>query len=118
MNSVHIQFSDGSSFDIPPDTTANDEYIATRYTAAIHSVQADPRKFSSSSPCVVCRNTSHSFDECDILNDIAFLKKHHIAYCSSQRRLEKMMMTQATVNHLATILEEHPVDGTPAPDFC
>jgi len=106
-----VQFSDGSSFDIPPDippdTTANDEYIATQYTAAIHSVQADPRKFSSSSPCVVYRNTGHSFDECDVFDDIAFLKNHHIAYCSSQRRLKKMMMTRATVNHLATILNDN-----------
>ena len=122
MNSVQVQFSDGSSFAILPDTSVEDAYIAQRYTAAIHSVQVNPRKFSSSSECVVCRDTGHSFDKCDVLNDIAFLTKHHIVYCSSQRRLEKMMTTRAAVNRLASVLDDKDIsdqDVAAAPlDFC
>jgi len=94
VNSVHVGFADGLSFDIPPDAEADVQYIAHQYTAAIHSVQADPRKFSSSSECVVCHVTGHSFDNCTVLNDIDFLKKHHIAYCVIQQRLQKMMITR------------------------
>ena len=122
VNSVQVQFYDGSSFAIPPDTSVEDKYIATRYTAAIHSIQADPRKFSTSSASVVCQDTGHSFDKCDVFNDIAFLKKHHIAYCSSQRRLKKMMTTRAAVNRLATVLDDKNIPNqdvaTAPPYFC
>ena len=51
---VHDKFSHGSAFDIPPDVSPQDQHIADRYTAAVHAIQADPRKFSSCSECAVC----------------------------------------------------------------
>ena len=114
VNSVQVQFAYGPSFDIPPDTKDDVEYIAQQYTAAIHSIQADPRKCSSSSQCVVCLETGHSFDNCPVLNDIPFLKKHHIAYCANQRRLQKMMTTRAAVNRLAAILPAQAPSPKPA----
>ena len=101
VNSVEVRFTDGSSYDLPSDAKEDIEYISHQYSAAVHSVQADPRKFSSSSPCVVCLKTGRSFDACSVLNDIPFLKKHHIAYCSNQRRLQKMMTTSVDINRLA-----------------
>ena len=114
-----VQFSDGSGFDIPPDVSPVDQHIADRYTAAVHAIQADPRKFSSCSECAVCEGTGHPFADCEILQDIEFLKKHHIAYCVNQRRLKKMLTTRAAVNwlHTANNDEEHPTDGPPASDF-
>ena len=85
VNSVQVQFTDGSSFDLPSDAKEDVEFIAQQNSVAVHSVQADPHKFSSSSPCVVCQETGHSFDACLVLNDIPFLKRHHIAYCANQK---------------------------------
>ena len=61
VNALHVNFSDGSSFDIPPSTTLDVQYIAQCYTAAVHVIQADPRKFSNTSECAVCEGTGHLF---------------------------------------------------------
>ena len=121
MNSVQIQFTDGSSYVLPSDAAEDVELTSRQYSAAVNSVQADPRKFSSTSPCVVCLETGHSFADCPVLNDIPFLKKHHIAYCANQRRLQKMMTTRAAVNRLAAVLptqEPSPKQDDATPDFC
>ena len=121
MNSVQVQFTDGSSFDLPSDAKEDVEFIAQQYSAAVHSVQADPRKFSSSSPCVVCQESGHSFDACPVLNDIPLLKRHHIAYCANAKRLQKMMTTRAAVNRLAAVLppqEASPKQDIAPSDFC
>ena len=114
VNSVQVQFTDGSSYDLPLDADDGIEMTSRQYSAAVNSVQADPRKFSSTSPCVVCLETGHSFADCPVLNDIPFLKKHHIAYCANQRRLQKMMTTRAAVNRLAAILPAQAPSPKPA----
>ena len=77
----------------------------------MYAIQADPRQFSSSIPCAVCDVSGHSFDECPILKDIAFLIKHHIQYCLTQRRLKKMTTTCVAVNAVhAAITDEETED--------
>ena len=122
VNSLHVEFSDGSAIDIPPDASSEDQHIANRYTVAVHAIQADPRKFSSSSECAICEGTSHSFADCEVLKDIDFLKKHYnITYCVNQQRLKKMLTNQATVHalHAAINDEKRPDRDTApaAPDF-
>ena len=111
MSSVAVRFTDGSSYDLPLDADDVVELSSRQYSAAVNSVQADPRKFSSSSPCVVCLETGHSFADCPVLN---------IAYCANQRRLQKMMTTRAAVNRLAAVLptqEPSPKQDDVTSDF-
>ena len=114
VNSLHVAFSDGSFFHIPSATDSDDLHTAQRYSAAVHAIQADPRKFLSSSKCAVCEGTSHPFADCEVLNDIEFLKKHHVAYCVNQRRLKKKMITRAAVNELIAAIND---EDSPDPNF-
>ena len=115
VNALHVAFDDGSSINIPPDINGDDRHIAQCYTAAINAIQADPRKFDLSSECAVCGGTGHPFIDCMALNDIYFLRKHHIAYCVKQWRLKKMMTTRVAVNTLGAALTNQ---ASPDQDFC
>ena len=115
--SVHaVTFTDGSGFDVPSDVSPYHQHLTDRYTAAVHAIQADPRKFSSSSECVVCEGTGHPFAECEVLQDVEYLKKHHITFCVNQRRMRKMLATRAAVHWLHTTQADDDAEP-PAPDF-
>ena len=76
VNALHIDLVDGSSLNIPPVINGDDQHIVQCYAAAINAIQADSRKFSLSSKCVICGGICPFV----VLNDADFLKKHHIAY--------------------------------------
>jgi len=122
VNSVQVDFVDGSSFDIPAGANEMDRHIAKAYVAAVKAIDSDPRMFSTTSECAVCKGTGHPFSDCKVLKDVEFLKKHHIAYCVNQRRLKKLLATRVAVHALDAVLIDEATDAddnAPAPlDFC
>ena len=41
---------------------------------------ASNEQFDTSRPCAACGKTGHTFDDCPVLNDVDFLRKHHIGF--------------------------------------
>ena len=61
------------------------------YESALNAVQAGPFKFSSqNTPCAVCEKIGHPFEDCEVLKNVEFLRKHHIQYYIQARYLRKL----------------------------
>ena len=56
------------------------------YCASIHQINRQPG-IATAPSCIVC-GESHRFEDCAILNNVAFLKSHYIRFCSNLKRDE------------------------------
>ena len=54
------------------------------YCAKIYSIKKD-NSLASKNPCIICGGT-HTFMDCKVLQDTAFLHSHYIRYCQHLRR--------------------------------
>ena len=61
------------------------------YTAGLRAVTKDVTKFIDGMNCAICHKL-HSFDQCPILNDIPYIKKHFISYCLLMNKTQKQMV--------------------------
>ena len=63
-----------ASVECPSDMTA-----VQCYESALNAIKAEPFKFSShTTPCAVCDRIGHPFEDCEVLRNVDFLRKHHI----------------------------------------
>ena len=100
----------------PASANEMDRHVAKAYIAAVQAIDSNLQKFSSTSKCAICEGTGHPFLDCKVLKDVEFLRKYHIAYCVSQRRLKKLLTTQVTVHALdAALIDEVKDDNDTAP---
>ena len=101
------------------ECTPFNEYIDNYKSAVIHNVNQDPKSFDTNKPCLVCGTTGHTFDDCPVLNNSLFLKKHYISWKMSLAKEEhriKDIEQQAKINQLESkyILMEHEQDSNSA----
>ena len=63
------------------------QYIQNLYVFAVKKIAENPTS-AFTGTCVVCSgpNNKHSFDQCPILANTEFLKKHYIRFCQIARR--------------------------------
>ena len=85
----------------------------------LHVVSKDPVRFSSkTSPCVVCGGVGRPFEGCDRLNDVEYLRSHHIQYYINIRRMQKnltkMPGKNASINYVATVFDDDDDDDDQA----
>ena len=65
--------------------------LVNMYTAGLRKVTKDVTKFTDVMKCIICHQP-HSFDQCPILNDIPYIKKHFISYCLQMNNTQKQML--------------------------
>ena len=110
INSLQISIADPLALlEIPRKLTNAQIYAVQRYKAAVSAVNVNPKKFTDDMNCAVC-GQQHSFDECDWLKDIDFLRKFHIQFCLLMRRI-----TNATAKVAVNSIDDIPADD--ATDF-
>ena len=61
VHAIHVDFNDGTSFDIPASANKVDHHVAKAYINAVRAIDNDPHKFTSTSECAVCEGTIHPF---------------------------------------------------------
>ena len=72
-----------SKMDIPDDDDAR--ICQAGLTYMVNRVQADPTATNKPMTCIVCGGT-HTFDDCEVLNNHEFLKSHYIRFTQAVRR--------------------------------
>ena len=84
------------------------------YESTLNAVKADPFKFSSqTTPCAVCGKIGHPFEDCEVLEYVAFLWKHYIQYCLQARRLRKLLdqqMQNVPLHLVETVTDDDDAD--------
>ena len=80
-----------ASLVIPNDLEINQLFRVHMYEAGINVVKRDATKFIDGMDCAIC-DKKHSFDQCPILNDIPYIKKHSILYCLQMNKTQKQML--------------------------
>ena len=55
-------------------------YIDNYKTFVVNNVNIDPRTFDTNKPCLICKRSGHSFDDCPVLKSIIHLRKHYIKW--------------------------------------
>lgn len=81
---VHVPESTGGVFD----------HIVNNYVNAI----ATTATFDTSKPCAVCDKPGHTFDDCPVLQNVEFLRKHYIQF---KLFLKRQSLASATINHVS-----------------
>ena len=81
------------------------------YERALNAVQADPFKFSSEeTPCAVCEQIDHPCEDCEVLQNVEFLRKHHIQYCLQaccrRKVFDKQIKKNLALHLVDTVYEE------------
>ena len=87
-NPTHVQAPDGlgGTFDAIVDSYVN--AISTNNASA----------FDTSRPCAVCDKPGHTFDDCPVLQNVDFLRKHYIQFKLFLKRQSNT--TATTVNSI------------------
>ena len=47
---------------------------------AVNNVNTNAKTFNTTKPCLTCKQSGHSFDNCPALNSIVHPQKHHIKW--------------------------------------
>ena len=63
---------------------------------------ASGEKFDTSQPCAACGKPGHTFDDCLVLNNVDFLRKHHIGFQLFLKQNAAEETSPAQVNALQT----------------
>ena len=73
--------------EIPVQESVEGQYIQNLYVFAVKKIAESPSS-AFTGTCVVCSgpNNKHSFDQCPILANTEFLRKHYIRFCQIARR--------------------------------
>ena len=70
-------------------------FVVRCYKGVLNAVHASPQKFSATdTPCAVCGKIGHPFKDCEILENVDFLRMHHIQYCLQPNRLQNVVERQ------------------------
>ena len=91
------------------------DHIADKYVNAITSTAS----FDTLRPCAVCEKTGHTFDDCPVLQNVEFLRKHYIQF---KLFLKKQSVATATINqvqlaedtdydHIDDLYNQYPTTG-------
>ena len=104
-----------------PDYYDDNGIYTTRYQDAIINRLAtgSNTEFDTSMPCKVCERTGHTFDNCPILNNTPFLRRHYISmklHLSQQRKREQEAMSGPDAMAAVNKMEEEEIDFTQDPD--
>ena len=83
-----------ASIERPPDTKDAGIYALQLYESALKTIKKHPLQFSSTTPCAVCGKPGHPFKDCQILQNVEYLRTHHIQYCLQARRMRRLLDTQ------------------------
>ena len=78
---------------VPAEFGGAFDHIADKYINAIASAGT----FDTSRPCAVCDKPGHTFDDCPVLQNVEFLRKHYIQF---KLFLKKQATATATVNQI------------------
>ena len=85
-------------------------YTSRYQDAVINRISTGPTTdFDISQPCKVCEQTGHTFDNCPILTNTPFLRRHYISmklYLSQQKRREQEALNEPTKVGINKIEEE------------
>ena len=100
VNRVEIDLNDPCvPIEIPDDIEHHQLFCVQMYRAGINAAKKGITKFTNGMDCVIY-SKKHMFDQCPVLNDIPYIKKHFISYCILMNRTQEKMF--------ATI---HPIDA-------
>ncbi|KAG7369542.1 reverse transcriptase RNA-dependent DNA polymerase [Nitzschia inconspicua] len=76
---------------IPPDDA--DLAVDQKYRAAVYALHKSPSSLTS--PCMVCGD-DHRFDDCPVLQNVAYLRDHYIKFCGF---LKRALTSRHTMTH-------------------
>ena len=112
--------SDPTSVHVPDDLSAAFGPMVDCCVNAIHT----GANFDTTRPCAVCNKAGHTFDDCPVLQNVDFLRKHCIQFKLFLKKQETQSATpaatvkQVTIDVLDDDDPDHSVDDTPcAEDF-
>ena len=98
VNQVQVNVNDHIASLVIPDCLENYQIFCVNiYTAGLRAVTKDVTKFIDGMNCAICHKL-HSFDQCPILNDIPYIKKHFISYCLQMNKTQKQIL--AVIHHI------------------
>ena len=92
-----------ASLKIPENSKAFEQYINNQQNAVINNVNTDPRSFNTSKPCLVRRQSGHTFKKCGVLNNLAYLQRHYISwkiYLAKAHKRQQEALTNMKINQL------------------
>ncbi|KAG7343607.1 hypothetical protein IV203_021615 [Nitzschia inconspicua] len=90
---------------IPPDDA--DLAVDQKYRAAVYALHQSPSSLAS--PCMVCGD-AHRFDDCPVLQNVAYLRDHYIKFCGFFKRA---LTSRHTMTHTSPpFLPPPSVDGS------
>ena len=83
-----------------PDGLEHYTDLADKYINAVRAGQ----QFDITRPCLACNTPGHTFDDCPVLKNIEFLRKHYLAHCHFNKRntyrADDRSATQQSVNQV------------------
>ena len=103
-----------ASLDIPENSEAFEQYIDNYQNAVINNVNTDPRSFDTSKPCLVCGQSGHTFENCGVLNNLAYLQRHYISwkiYLAKSHKRQQEILTDQKINKLESQYHDTSLDN-------
>ena len=82
---------------IPDDLENHQLFHVNIYETGIKAVKKDITNFTNGMKCDSYHKL-HSFDQCSILNNIPYIKKHSVSYCLLMNKTQKQML--AAIHHI------------------
>ena len=109
VNSVtfdDVAFDESDPYSVPiPDGLEFLSDARDRYVRAI----SNHKSFDTTRPCAACDKPGHTFEDCPVLNNIDFLKKHFIGFqLFHKRNSPDAELPSRSVNQLQTV--ENPTN--------
>ena len=96
-----VEFDDDNPFSVYHYDDGHNGQITTKYVSALKSSVYNSSFDINADPCLVCGASGHTFDDCPVLNDTQFLRKHYIGFCSFMKRTNRDKPTMP-INSLQT----------------
>ena len=97
-NRIQVDVHDPLTSLVIPDGMENHQiFCVNMYTAGLRAPKKDVIKFTDGTKCAICHKP-YSFDQCPILNDIPYIKKHFISYCLLMNKTQKQMLV--AIHHI------------------
>ena len=94
--------------------TTDDEPTVDMYICAINKAVYGNAFDVTKDPCLACGQSGHTFNDCPVLQNTEFLRKHYIRFCSFIKRMRRDCDKEPLpVNSLETTQESIPDDVTP-----
>ena len=115
MNLIDMDPEDPlASLEIPENSEAFETYIDNYQNAVINNVNTDPRSFDTSKPCLVCGQSGHTFDNCGVLNNLAYMQRHYISwkiYLAKAHKRQQEALTDQKINRLESQYRDMSLDN-------